>query len=232
LDWNRARAGRRTNGSSRVAILISSHLSHPFWSKALPCGATCLRSNGLFRGARLLEVIGQVGDPRDGFRSNVFLNVALEAFGITSVVKVRNISAQGALLEGKGLPSEGTSVRLRRGTLEARGEIAWESGSHRGLRFDSPVDVRAWVRRIGHSGQQGVDGKLALLRRGENSLAPDCPAGNPARDSIGRVSADLDSFCSKLAHLPELPIEIEEELIQLDAIARRLRQVAKDSARG
>jgi hypothetical protein len=45
-------------------------------------------------------------------------------------VRLRNLSAKGALAEGSDLPSVGEKVRLCRGSLEIAGELVWcEDGS-------------------------------------------------------------------------------------------------------
>ncbi len=59
-------------------------------------------------------------------------------------VKMRNLSAEGALIEGDGLPVEGTAVLFRRGELAVSGHFAWVQGNRGGIAFDeglSPEDV-------------------------------------------------------------------------------------------
>ena len=56
-------------------------------------------------------------DPRTNFRSNVFLVAALKTLEGTVPVRVRNLSATGALLEGDGLPGDAVGVLLERGQL-------------------------------------------------------------------------------------------------------------------
>ena len=165
---------------------------------------------------------------RSGGRSNVFLSATLDCGGRTMPVRIRNVSPRGALVDGKGLPPPGTRVRLLRGRLSALGEIAWETDVQGGLKFDSDVDVASWVQRLGHSGQERVDGVMAALRSGE---APRKFKDEPAaQESLPVISAALDQVCERLAAHPAMSIELGEDLMKLDAIAQSLRRIATGKA--
>jgi hypothetical protein len=175
----------------------------------------------------VLQSIRQTDDdPRDAVRANVFLTAILDASGVTYAVRVRNISVTGALIDGDQLPPNGASVRLSRGQLEACGEVAWEDGDYRGLRFSSPVDVQAWVKKVGHNGQREVDQKLALLRQpGRKNPIALVVDDRSSADTPHRVSVDLDSLCEELAACPRMSVEFGEQLIRIDTIAQRLRKI-------
>jgi hypothetical protein len=162
-----------------------------------------------------------MAESRGGRRSNVFLTATLVMAGGSAAVRVRNISARGALIDGAALPPEGTAVELRRGSLAARGDVAWHAADHCGIRFDADIDVEAWTRRVGHSGQQRVDDLVATVRRptGADALSPPPATG---ADSLAAISADLGQTCERLAARPELVEAFAEELLKLDAIAQRL----------
>lgn len=160
---------------------------------------------------------------RSQSRSNVFLSAALLAGGSTLTVRLRNLSPSGALLEGVSLPAPGSYVRLVRGELAADGEIAWTTEVQAGIRFAAPIDVAAWVRRIGHAGQQQVDRAVAALRRDkappERSRASQLP-------SLAWVSAELEAICERMAATPDMSVELGEELVRLDSLARLIQQLA------
>ena len=80
-------------------------------------------------------------DPRADIRSNVFLSATLLAAGVTLPVRIRNISPTGVLLDGAGLPPQGSVIHLRRGSLSVGGEIAWQRDGQCGVRFDAGVVV-------------------------------------------------------------------------------------------
>jgi hypothetical protein len=173
----------------------------------------------------------QEDDPREAVRSNVFLMATIVASGTPSAVRIRNISVCGALVEGEQLPTHGAVICLSRGHLETSGEIAWQSGAYRGLRFNEPVDVQAWVKRVGHSGQQEVDQKLAMLRRRGLSHSAEVLIDDwSCTDKLSRISGDLDLLCGELT-VSESTVEFGEQLIRLDTIAQRLRMIASAADR-
>src|ERR1051325_1703403 len=89
----------------------------------------------------LAVVKGGSADPRSNVRANVFLAATLIAAGNSRPVRIRNISSQGALLDGPALPPEGSIVHLRRGSLSVDGEVAWQVEDQCGLRFGTDVMV-------------------------------------------------------------------------------------------
>jgi hypothetical protein len=130
------------------------------------------------------------------------------------------MSRNGALLDGGSLPPEGARVRLVRGELSAEGEIAWQREGHAGIRFTGEVEVGAWVKKVGHAGQQRVDNTIAALRRNE-------PVRIDAQTpSLARISAELQAICECLAGSPTVTVEFGEELVKLDTLAQRLQQLA------
>jgi hypothetical protein len=156
-------------------------------------------------------------------RSNVFLAAALVVGTAAVPVRLRNLSTRGALLDGASLPPAGARVRLLRGELSADGEIAWQSRGQAGLRFDSDIDVDQWVRRVGHPGQQRVDVVAAAYRCQEMPPAKEDPGEPP---SLATISSELDAICERIAASPAMTVEIGEELVRLDALARCLLQLA------
>lgn len=161
-------------------------------------------------------------DHRLQIRSNVFLAASLVAGALPLPVRVRNLSARGALLDGGSLPPAGARVRLLRGDLSAEGQVAWTAHGHAGIRFASEIDVGAWVKRLGHRGQQRVDAAVAALRRDQPLPAL---AGEPS-PTLSTISAELDSICERLSGSPAMTVEFAEELVKLDALARALQHLA------
>ena len=81
-------------------------------------------------------------------RSNVLLTAVVELSGRASDVKLRNLSAEGALVEGESLPTQGTEIRFRRGDLVAAGTIVWLSGKRAGINFHQPLSPEALLRHV------------------------------------------------------------------------------------
>jgi hypothetical protein len=160
-------------------------------------------------------------DHRSQGRSNVFLSASLIVGAAPLPVRVRNMSRNGALLDGGSLPPEGARVRLVRGELSAEGEIAWQREGHAGIRFTGEVEVGAWVKKVGHAGQQRVDNVIAALRRNESVRI------DAQMPSLARISTELQAICECLAGSPTVTVEFGEELVKLDTLAQKLQQLAR-----
>lgn len=161
-------------------------------------------------------------------RANVFLGAVLDSGTGSVPVRVRNISPNGALIEGPILPAPGAEVGLVRGALRASGTLAWEAQNHAGVSFAEPIDVQAWVQRVGHPGQQRVDSLVAAIRRGE----PVRGGGDePQADPLAGISRALDALCERLASSKHFPPELGEELLKLDVIAQSVRSLARRGSR-
>lgn len=72
----------------------------------------------------------------------------LELSGASLPVKLRNLSADGALVEGDKLPVEGTEVLFRRQELSLSARVVWEKGGRAGLSFSEPLSPEAVLRHI------------------------------------------------------------------------------------
>lgn len=81
-------------------------------------------------------------------RSNVLLTAVLDVAGRTANVKLRNLSAEGALVEGEGLPLIGSEVRFCKGDLMVAGKVVWISNKRAGLHFDTPLTPEALLRHV------------------------------------------------------------------------------------
>jgi PilZ domain len=81
-------------------------------------------------------------------RSNVLMAASIETAGSSTDVRMRNLSAEGVLVEGDFLPIEGTQVLFRRNDLLARGSVAWVQGNRAGIAFDTKLDPETVLRHI------------------------------------------------------------------------------------
>ena len=85
---------------------------------------------------------------RQSRRSNVLLAATIEALGTEIPVKLRNLSVEGALIEGEGLPVEGSEVLFRRNELSVSSRVAWVHGNHAGVAFREPIQQEDVLRNI------------------------------------------------------------------------------------
>lgn len=81
-------------------------------------------------------------------RSNVLLVATLEAGGQSLQVKLRNLSADGALVEAKTLPPEGSEVVFKRKELVVSGRIAWLGKDHAGVAFHDKLEPEQVMRHV------------------------------------------------------------------------------------
>jgi hypothetical protein len=76
-----------------------------------------------------------ISQNRRSRRSPVLLAASIEVGGCPVQVKLRNLSEEGALIEGDCLPPEGSTTFFRRNDLRIKGRIAWVAGHHAGVAF-------------------------------------------------------------------------------------------------
>jgi hypothetical protein len=81
-------------------------------------------------------------------RSNVLLKATLEISGASLPVVLRNLSQEGALVQGVGVPKEGTRVLFHRKGLSVPSRVAWLHGNQAGVHFDFPLFPRELLRHI------------------------------------------------------------------------------------
>lgn len=85
---------------------------------------------------------------RRSSRSNVLLKATLEIPGASLAVILRNLSQDGALVQGHRLPEEGSRVLFHRQGLSVPSRIAWCDGNVAGLQFEYPLYPREVLRHI------------------------------------------------------------------------------------
>jgi hypothetical protein len=81
-------------------------------------------------------------------RSHVLMAASIEADGASVPVKLRNLSTEGALVEGDQLPSVGSVILFRKKELSLAGHIAWVTGRRAGVAFDTPLDQESVLRHV------------------------------------------------------------------------------------
>lgn len=81
-------------------------------------------------------------------RSPVLLAATVEVAGQPIPVKLRNLSEEGALIEGDRLPLEGTSTWFQRNDLRRKSRIVWVHGRFAGVAFDEALTVEDVLRNV------------------------------------------------------------------------------------
>lgn len=85
---------------------------------------------------------------RNSRRAPVLLAASIDVRGLPAPVKLRNLSAQGALIEGEQLPPEGATTSFTRQELRLKCKVVWVEGRYAGIRFARPLDREEVLRHI------------------------------------------------------------------------------------
>lgn len=85
---------------------------------------------------------------RQSRRSQVLMAASIEVEGESLPVKLRNLSTEGALVEGNDLPSEGTNVLFRKNEIAIKGIVVWEASNRAGIKFNRELDPAAVLRHM------------------------------------------------------------------------------------
>jgi len=85
---------------------------------------------------------------RGSRRSPVLLAASIEIDGAPVPVKLRNLSEQGALIEGDRLPKEGSTTFFERNDLRLKGRVVWVQGRYAGVAFGRPLNPEEVLRHV------------------------------------------------------------------------------------
>lgn len=185
----------------------------------------------------VLESGGLPNELRKSVRTSMFVSATLRTATHTHPVRVRNMSAKGALVEAPVLPPVGTTIELSRGALAAVGTIAWCETGRCGLALTGMVDTQAWMSR-GPSHQAEVDQRIADARAAI-AAAPaatvsliEPPRGYDTRLTPPGVEIDLllgrlEALGDALSSDPHVLTTHGASLQIIDELEQRLRALAR-----
>lgn len=81
-------------------------------------------------------------------RSHFLMAASIESDGVTIPVKLRNLSSEGALVEGDKLPAAGSMVVFHKKELNLPGHIAWATAGRAGIAFEARLDPASVLRHV------------------------------------------------------------------------------------
>ena len=81
-------------------------------------------------------------------RAPVLLAASIEVDGVPEAVKLRNLSEDGALIEGERLPPEGSTSFFQRNELRLKSTIVWVQGRYAGVAFARPLKAEEVLRHV------------------------------------------------------------------------------------
>jgi hypothetical protein len=103
---------------------------------------------------------------RGSSRSKVLLAAKLQLPDRTQAVRLRDLSASGALVEGAGDLIVDGPVIFCRNDLAVAGVVAWSNGKHAGICFSRPLSPDVVLRHIPRPAERKVvDHKRPALKR-------------------------------------------------------------------
>lgn len=91
---------------------------------------------------------GTASQNRRSRRSTVLLAASLGTRTGDIPVKLRNLSAEGALVEGEKLPVEGSKVMFQRGDLAEKAHVVWVDGKQAGVAFEQQLEPEQVLRNV------------------------------------------------------------------------------------
>lgn len=171
-------------------------------------------------------------------RKAMFVAAELHVGSASVPIKIRNMSARGALVEAASLPPVGTPVRLVRGPLSAAGSMSWAADGRGGVALNGTITVEDWIRGKLPQHQARVDALIQEIRK--SGLEPRSLGEAGPRPSLDQadtpVEAELRTLAALIARLEQGLIEdphviarhgdalqtIDEAQQRIAALVRRL----------
>ena len=81
-------------------------------------------------------------------RAPVLLAATIEVAGVPQSVKLRNLSSEGALIQGDRLPLEGTTTFFKRNELRLKSRVVWVHGTFAGVAFARALKPEEVLRHV------------------------------------------------------------------------------------
>ena len=183
------------------------------------------------------HAVPQEGETRSTPRNHLFLSAMICFDNVSAAIRLRDLSASGARIEGAILPAIGAAAHISRGTLHASGTIVWRDGKGCGLRFDVPLPLDQWMPGRASRDQLAVDEMIEAVRSGDSEVLPfrqTPPPPDAFRDALPQrlaeelayVSRLLESLGDDLCSEPLVVMRHAEKLQNLDISAQILGHVA------
>ena len=164
-------------------------------------------------------------------RVDIFVRASVHSQPGSGVVRLRNMSPIGALIEGERLPLVGYEVELRRGALCVPGKIVWRSEDQAGVSFLERTIVEDWFPDA--EPQNSVDNAFQRILGEMEKAGPIRESSAPLHnsyitaDDMHRVAGRLDDLADALAEDMELVMRLSDEVQTLDIAAQLLRKLAQ-----
>lgn len=173
-------------------------------------------------------------DTRRGPRTSLFVMAVMYAGNASAPVKLRDVSAGGALVEGALIPTPGTKISLRRGSLVVTGEVAWQKDGRAGLSFDTRVSVGDWLPSAKvPAAQQRVDEavqqiKSSMLGRAPGAISLPLESVPVTASELRGLRRAIESLADDLSDDPAVVARHAAALQTLDLAVQILSRLVAD----
>jgi hypothetical protein len=163
-------------------------------------------------------------------RKNVMLAATISAGIVSKPVRICNLSEEGAMIDGPGLPEVGTALMLRRLDMSTFATVIWNHSGRCGLSLKRRIAVGDWIAGVkaaadgAGEGQSRVDQLLSAIRSGTAlPVETEAPVPNPAD------ARPLEqSIAAELARVKRMLDEVSEELTDdIDVLMRHQRAMQR-----
>lgn len=160
-------------------------------------------------------------DERAAPRINLFLS-AIAAFGGKRIpVRIRDISATGARVDGENLPEPGAAIEIIRADKILVGKTIWNNRKRCGVQFNTEIDLAQWTPTNSSQNQINVDKAIASIRGAEKTRASEAESSHVADTRIAEeILLVKRSLCVALDELSEYPILIHRAPQTLQRLER------------
>lgn len=92
----------------------------------------------------------------------MLLSASIEFSGKLEPVRLRDVSAEGALIESDQLPEQGSVLVFRRKAIVEKARVVWVSGRRAGIRFTDALGDSMILRNLPALASKSL---LTMLRR-------------------------------------------------------------------
>jgi hypothetical protein len=175
-------------------------------------------------------------------RKNLMLAAAIAAAEVSAPVRIRNLSEDGAMIDGGALPQPGSTLVLTRLELSVQATVVWTHDGRCGLALANRIVVDDWIagvrrtRTDGNLGQLRVDQIQAAVRSGaalpmdiapQSALVVETGAldRRVARE-LSDLKGTLDEVGEALADDTDLLMRHEQTLQKFDIAIQTIQYLA------
>ena len=155
---------------------------------------------------------------------------------MSAPVRIKNLSANGALISGRELPRAGEQCRLRRGEISITGQIVRVMDRAAAVQFARLIDVHQWlgaaqqlqsdVDRVVQDSRHRypiADSNHLVSNLRHERIAPSTFTG----DELVDLADQLDRLADSLSDNPLIIAEYQTRLQVLDIASQRLRALGR-----